>query len=1031
MPWLFLPHHEGNVHAMSEAALKDLIRAVADVKRDDPMAPVTVIVPNNLAGRTVGWRLAAGLGDGRRGIAGIRITTLARMAESVAARHLHPRRPLLPSILTAAWRAELSAAARAQEPWVFADVWDHPATVSALVQAYRDLREVREAELPAEPKGTVPAETIRLAGLVRSRLAGDWYDQQDLFARASDLTTVQPGVFGEFGTLVRYLVGEETRSAQEFVGALEAAFRVTTISEADATLGPLTDRVLHASDSDDEVRMVVREVVASLTEGHLARRLAIVYSRPDPYVRLLPAQLRAAGIEHNGRGGVAVAELACSRAFLGLLDLPARHYPRPRVFEVLSTWPMRQLGLGAPIHTLRWERVSREANIAGGEPSDAIAAGWVRRLADFASQAEERKQQASEDWQRQRLDRTIVDARELGAFLGALDARLSEIDQASSWEAVSGLCIALLGDLFGSIDEIRAWDQDGKRAYATLHSLLTGLSSLDAHSNPTGLASVRDVIGAQLEAAIPRTGKFGQGVFVGPVSQALGLDLDRIWVVGMSEDLYPGSQREDALLPEQVRDRTPGLLSSADRIARSRHELEAALQTAALATVSFPRGDLRKSSERLPSRLLLPTLRHLTGDPDLPATEWHKAARVDGILESPSFAGSVTTTGTPSTDQEWAVRSVAAGGDLDDPPFRAGRGLRAARLGDGFTRFDGNLAGVEDLPDLAASGRLTSPTALEGYAACPFAYFVKRLLKVEPVIEPTATGRISPLDLGNIFHYAMDRFLHLEKEAGTLPGRGEPWRPEHHERLLSVAEGVIAEHGEAGRLGHVTLWGFEEPRVHQDLRRMLTDDSSWRVANGSEPVDSELAFGFGEHPPVEIEVAGGTVKFVGSADKIDRAGTTVYVTDIKSGGRGPFTKIERGGDPTVGGTKLQLPIYAKAAKEAYGADVVEARYWFVREQGSRNQISLELTEELEATFSHVVGTLARGMARGHFFKKPSKEPGYLWVDCEFCTPGGAAHAQTRSGYERKSVHPDLLNLLELIDPEAAARARTAAGAESE
>jgi ATP-dependent helicase/nuclease subunit B len=759
--------------------------------------------------------------------------------------------------------------------------------------------------------------------------------------------------------------------------------------------------------------------------------MAIVYSRPDPYVRLLTAQLRAAGIEHNGRGGVAVGELACSRAFLGLLNLPERHYPRPLLFEVLSTWPMRQFELGSPIPTVRWERVSRDANIAGGEPSDAIVAGWIRRLDDFSAQAGSRLQQASEDWQRQRLDRTIMDARELGAFVTGLDARLGDIDEARSWDSVSGLCLALLSDLFGSIDEIRAWDQDGKRAYATLRSVLMGLSSLDAHGAPAGLGSIRDVIGAQLEAAIPRTGKFGQGIFVGPVSQILGLDLDRIWVVGMSEDLYPGSQREDALLPDAVRDRTPGLLTSRDRIARSRREFEAALHAAELVTVSFPRGDLRKSSERLPSRLLLPTLRHLTRDPDLPATEWHKASRVDGIVESPSFAGSVNTTSTPSTDQEWALRHVAAAGELDSPAFHAGRALRAARLGDDFTRFDGNLAGVEDLPDLATSGRLTSPTSLEGYAACPFAYFVKRLLRVEPVTEPTATGRISPLDLGNIFHYSMDRFLSLEKEAGTLPGPGEPWRPEHYDRLLAAAGEVIAEHGQAGRLGHVTLWGFEEPRVHQDLRRMLADDTAWRIANGSEPVDSELAFGFGDHPPVEIEVAGGTVRFVGSADKIDRAGSTVYVTDLKSGGRAAFTKIERGGNPTVDGTKLQLPIYAKAAKHAYGADAVEARYWFVREQGGRNQISLELTADLEETFSHVVGTLAGGIARGHFFKKPSKEPGYLWVDCEFCTPGGAGHTATRSGYERLSVHPDLLDLLDVIDPEAAARARITAGAESE
>lgn len=1011
-----------NVQDMAEAALDALVRAIANVKRDDPMAAVTVIVPSNLAGRTVAWRLASGLGDGRRAIAGIRITTLARLAESVATVRLHPRRPLLPSILAAAWRAELAAVKARFQPWVFAEVWDHPSMVSALVRAYRDLREVRESDLPTEALGTVPAETVRLAGQVRHRLAADWYDQQDLFVAASELVRTEPGAISEFGVLLRYLTGEEPPTSQAFLAALEASFAVTTIDEP-AVVGAAStaDRVLHASDADDEVRMVIREVVASLTGDQSARRLAILYSRPDPYVRLIQSHLRAAGIEFNGRGGIAVAEMASSRAFLGLLALRDRRYPRPRLFEVLSTWPLRQFGSGEPVHTVSWERVSREANITGGEATESVEVGWARRLNDLTEHLQVRSNKSSEKWRRDRIEHTITDARDLGVFVKALDGRLGLLDQASSWESVAQNSVALLGELLGGVEDIRAWEHDEKRAFVTLRTTLTGLASLDAYGPPSGLSNILEVIAAQLESAVPRTGKFGQGVFVGPIAQARGLDLDKVWVVGMSEDMYPGSQQEDALLPDDLRSLTPGLVGVRERIDRLRIDFEAALRSAHLVTVSFPRGNLRKSAERLPSRLLLPTLRHLSANPHLAATEWQSVPTCDSVLDGPSFAGSINTTESPATDQEWSLRYVAAlGGQFDDPVFRAGRELRSARLGKEFSRYDGNLSGTDDLPDLATSGRPTSPTSLESFAGCPFAYFVKRLLRVEPVVEPTATGPISPLDLGNIFHYTMDRFLTGEKHASTLPGAGQPWRLEHYERLIATATTVIAEHEAAGRLGHSTLWGFNQPGVLRDLRSMLDDDSAWRAANGSEPVDSELAFGFGEHPPVEIAVPGGTVLFVGSADKVDRREGTVYVTDIKSGRRSGFVKIEGGANPTLNGTKLQLPIYAKAARQAYGADAAEARYWFVRGQDAGKQIQLPLTEELEETFAHVVGTLANGIARGHFFKKPSKDPGFLWVDCEFCTPGGAGHHTARSGYERKRADPGLLDLLTVIDPEGAA-----------
>lgn len=38
--------------------------AVADAKRDDPLAPVTLLVPTNLCGTVARRTLAGGLGDG-------------------------------------------------------------------------------------------------------------------------------------------------------------------------------------------------------------------------------------------------------------------------------------------------------------------------------------------------------------------------------------------------------------------------------------------------------------------------------------------------------------------------------------------------------------------------------------------------------------------------------------------------------------------------------------------------------------------------------------------------------------------------------------------------------------------------------------------------------------------------------------------------------------------------------------------------------------------------------------------------------
>jgi inactivated superfamily I helicase len=88
--------------------------------------------------------------------------------------------------------------------------------------------------------------------------------------------------------------------------------------------------------------------------------------------------------------------------------------------------------------------------------------------------------------------------------------------------------------------------------------------------------------------------------------------LDVVFVVGLAEELVPGRLREDALLPERVRALAPGQLAPLrDRLDRQHRQLLAALAAAPERIVSFPRGDLRRSSTRLPSRWLLPSLRVL------------------------------------------------------------------------------------------------------------------------------------------------------------------------------------------------------------------------------------------------------------------------------------------------------------------------------------------------------------------------------------------------------------------------------------
>ena len=124
-------------------AADSLRRAISTEKGDDPLAPVTVVVPSNHVGVGTRRLLASGrLGPvcGRgTGIAAVTFLTVYRLAELLGSSRLAGagRRPVSTPVIAAAVRAAL-----AERPGVFAPVATHPATETALVDAYRELRDV-------------------------------------------------------------------------------------------------------------------------------------------------------------------------------------------------------------------------------------------------------------------------------------------------------------------------------------------------------------------------------------------------------------------------------------------------------------------------------------------------------------------------------------------------------------------------------------------------------------------------------------------------------------------------------------------------------------------------------------------------------------------------------------------------------------------------------------------------------------------------------------------------------------------------
>ena len=1000
--------------AYGPAATQSLHHVVTAAKAGDPLAPVTVVVPTNYVG--VAARRA--LGSGRLGpltpagvgVAGVTFLTAYRLAELLGAPALAlaGRRPVSSPVLAAALRAVLAG-----EPGVFAAVAQHPATEQALVASYRELSTLTDAQLQALTRaGPRTADVVRVCRAARRALAADWFDEQDLMTSAELAIAAGTPLLADVGTVVVHLpqdlappavsllrsvgahvplvvVAGVTGNARADHAVLElvASFDAATSDAPDgpdgrATTGAVTEpcgtRVVSTSDPDDEVRAVVRLVVDALRDGVPLERMAVLYGATEPYARLVHEQLAAAGIPHNGAAVRTLAGSASGRGLLGLLGLPDREFHRHDVMALLASVPVRHRGV--PVPSSRWERITRDAGIVRGP------AQWRDRLGRHAQRL--RHELATElavtdrEPRPARLERELGATESLRAFVDDLVAALAAGAQAQGWRALVEWAQQLSADFLGGESARATWPDDEVRAAEKIEGALERLAGLDAVEAAPGVDVFRRTLDLELDADLGRVGRLGDGLLMGHVALGLGLDLDRVFVCGLAEGTFPSRVREDSLLPDADRRLVDGALPlRTSRVDDDHRRLLAALASARDERVLlYPRGDLRRTTERMPSRFLLATAGALAGEPLY--AEQLQSVRARWCTQVPSFAAGLARLAFPATDQEHRLRALlqhaADGGRVADhelhrldPALGAGLDCVLARASSDFTRFDGNVAGAP-IPVPGVAGAAVSPTRLEVWARCPFDYFMEHVLRVEVPERPEEVYEISPLERGSLVHAVLDDFFtEVLERCGTAPFTGR-WSAADRARLRAMAEHRCDEYEALGVTGRRVFWQPERARILVELDRFLDADAARREEHGLATLATELRFGLRDATLPELEVPlsdGRLVHLRGAADRVDRDHDgMLWVLDYKTGK--PFAL--EADDPCSAGRRLQLPVYAHAARAAFGTDApdrgaaVGAAYWFVSTQGRNKWEPLILDDTVAERFDTVVRTILDGIAGGVF-----------------------------------------------------------------
>jgi len=416
------------------------------------------------------------------------------------------------------------------------------------------------------------------------------------------------------------------------------------------------------------------------------------------------------------------------------------------------------------------------------------------------------------------------------------------------------------------------------------------------------------------------------------------LSFRAVALLGLSEGEFPQAEREDILLHESDRD---------------------ALRERGLPLESQLRGDevtffyqaITRARERL---LLCRSYLADDGQPWEPSPYWLQAWR---LLGKPPVRRVRPEDALPLDEAASQQEFIQASRQFDPHLERGVNVLRARLAGSASGYYEG------ELPELAAQLADHYPTThgwstsrLETYGACPFSFYVAHVLALEPRTSPEE-GYDTRI-LGSMLHKILEDTYRQAADSTDLEACLRA--------LPEVARGVFdtapADYG----FRPTPLWEAQRRELETILRDTLSELA--KVSEGYTPRYFEQRFGMGQ-PSLVLHTDEGQIRLHGYIDRLDVGSDgRLRVIDYKASGS-PISPRQ-----LAEGRRLQLPLYALAARDALGlGEVGSGFYWHIG-RAAASSLKLETyeggVEATARTAAQHVAAHVRNIRAGRFLPVP-------------------------------------------------------------
>ncbi|MGE5454359.1 MAG: PD-(D/E)XK nuclease family protein [Methylocystaceae bacterium] len=725
-----------------------------------------------------------------------------------------------------------------------------------------------------------------------------------------------------------------------------------------ASVNELAVEIIPAYGSSNEVRSVLRKIH---TTGIPLDTVLLAYTDTAGYARLSQTLLASLGMPATFAEGIMIDQTAPGRLLLLILEWIEQDYSAAVFQRLLMDGYLNQE------FATNYGRIWLEVGVGRGlEQYLPALLHWQTVLQAKA----ETNNQAGED---------LADLQGLIEFC---DNLFTQLGSAMDTNAVdfAVLCRGLANCL-----QHFAWQDK-----ATDHEALEVLSQMlvkyqDYFAAPVtlnrGLCWLRQTIGKQSVAVSgPQPGY----LHVCHYREGEWCDRENTFVVGLDANVFPGSGHQDPILLDEERLKLGHLTLKAQEANNNLYRLTRFLATRrGKLTLLYSSYDPARFQPLLPCSLLLQVFRLVSGHPEADYTELLSAMPLPAnylpLAEDQSLR-----------DGEWWSQLLRTSGGNDDWPldFKAcypglSQGIQAElyRASNAFTVYDGLIADDTKRLDYREQNRAISPSSLEAVGRCPFAYFLRFVLGIEPPPDLALDNGtwLDPLQMGSLLH---DIYCNFGRQQLT-PSEATT------DVLVTTALATIAAWRIRVPVPNELVFEATKQEIITGLE--VFQRLYYNNRGEYEPAYFEVPFGLGDQEvktagtgliaPLKLKLPDGRfIKFRGRIDRLDRPcnGGGYRVWDYKTGGHSHYSEQSN----LKQGRQWQPLIYTLAAQTILdegldtGAQVEMAGYLFPTQRGEGNFIARH--QEATPGAIKALTSLLDLIAQGSFICRHNNE------ECFFC-----------------------------------------------